>query len=214
MTKRLALCVEGRTEKEFVDHVLSPHLQQFSIYATATIVVTKFVADGANHTGGAVNLDRVVKDVRRLTSSFDHVSTLFDFYGFKGRIAGESADALEARIGAAVNRPNFMPYVQRYEFEALLFARPEAAEALFGADVRRAIAAVAERYDSPEDINDAPDTAPSHRLDALFLAYRNEKFRKADAGPLLALDVGLDAMRARCPRFNAWLARLEALAGT
>lgn len=214
MTKRLALCVEGRTEKEFVDALLSPHLQQLSIYVTATIIVTKTVIDGPNHTGGAVNFDRVVNDVRRLAASFDHVSTLLDFYGFKGRTRGESVDTLEKRIGAVVERSNFIPYVQRYEFEALLFARPEAAEPLFGTGVRHAIAAVADQFDNPEDINDAPETAPSRRLEAMFLEHRNEKFRKAYAGPLLALCIGLDAMRLRCPRFNAWLTRLEALGDT
>ena len=214
MTIRLALCVEGRTEKEFVDNILSPHLERFSIYATATIVVTKHVPDGKNHTGGAVSLDRVVNDVRRLTRHFDHVSTLFDLYGFKGRHAGESADALEARLGAAVNSRNFIPYIQRYEFEALLFARPAAAETLFGADLSQALAEIANRFANPEDINDAPETAPSRRLEALFLKHRNERFRKVVDGPLLALDIGLDAIRTRCPRFNIWLTRLESLADT
>jgi hypothetical protein len=151
---------------------------------------------------------------RRRTLTFDHVSTLFDFYGFSGRLAGESVDALESRLGTAVNHRKFIPYIQRYEFEALLFARPAAAEALFGVDISHAIANIADRFHTPEDINDAPETAPSRRLEALFLKHRNERFRKVVDGPLLALDIGLDAIRTRCPRFNAWLTRLESLAGT
>lgn len=35
-------------------------------------------------------------------------------------------------------------------------------------------------------------------------------YRKALHGPQIALRIGLAAIRARCPRFAAWLARLEA----
>jgi hypothetical protein len=71
MTVRLALSVEGRTEKEFVDNVLSSHLQQYFVYVEARTVRTKEVVDGPNHTGGAVNLDRVIREVRSLLPNFD-----------------------------------------------------------------------------------------------------------------------------------------------
>jgi len=37
-------------------------------------------------------------------------------------------------------------------------------------------------------------------------------YQKTIHGPLIALDIGLDAMRKACPHFNAWLQRLEQLA--
>ena len=212
MSVRLALSVEGRTEKEFVDGLLSHHLQERAIEVTAIIVTTKMVEDGPNHTGGAVSLDRASREVRRLLGSFDHVSTLYDFYGFRGRLAGEGVEALEERLGASVGSPRFSPYVQRYEFEALLFARPDGPGQAFWHDVQGAISEITARFGSPEDINDAPETAPSRRLDQLFLRHRGQGFRKALDGPLLAMDIGLPAIRRSCPRFNAWLARLEALA--
>lgn len=64
-----------------------------------------------------------------LSRSFDAVTSLVDFYGFRDDLSGDP-DALqerlfaeiENRIGREVNREKMLPYVQRYEFEALLFS--------------------------------------------------------------------------------------------
>lgn len=160
MSVRLAVSVEGRTEKEFVDNLLCQHLREKDVDVTAIIVTTKVIDDGPNHVGGSVNLNRASREVRRLLGSFDHVSTLYDFYGFRGRHAGESAEQLEARLGASVGSTRFLPYVQQYEFEALLFAQPDTTGQLFERKVYDAIAEVASRFASPEDINNHPETAP------------------------------------------------------
>ncbi|MCP4700532.1 MAG: DUF4276 family protein [Gammaproteobacteria bacterium] len=60
----------------------------------------------------------------------------------------------------------------------------------------------------PEQINDNPNTAPSKRIAALVPQYK-----KTLHGPLIAEDIGLDAMCRACPHFNHWFYRLEALAG-
>ncbi len=64
-----------------------------------------------------------------------------------------------------------------------------------------------------EQINDDPQTAPSKRLAAFFLDHLNQRYDKPFHvhGPLLALEVGLPAIRAACPRFDTWLSRLEQL---
>ena len=59
----------------------------------------------------------------------------------------------------------------------------------------------------PEDINDSPHTAPSKRILAAMPGYQ-----KTFHGPLIACDIGLDAMRAACPHFDHWLKVIEALA--
>ena len=58
----------------------------------------------------------------------------------------------------------------------------------------------------PEEINDRPETAPSKRIIKYFSSYQNPLH-----GCLVALDVGLDTMRARCPHFAQWLKKLEQL---
>ena len=36
---------------------------------------------------------------------------------------------------------------------------------------------------------------------------------KSTAGPIIAGQIGLGVIRAKCPHFNAWLGRLEGLSG-
>jgi Domain of unknown function (DUF4276) len=59
---------------------------------------------------------------------------------------------------------------------------------------------------NPENINDGPQTAPSKRIKAVWSGYQ-----KTFHGPLIACDIGLDAIRKSCPHFNQWLERLEKL---
>ena len=72
----------------------------------------------------------------------------------------------------------------------------------------RTLRHVRSRFSSPEDINDNWDTAPSRRI-----ARAMPRYRKVVHGPLVAGETGLDAIRRECRRFNAWMERLETLAG-
>jgi hypothetical protein len=103
-----------------------------------------------------------------------------------------------------------MPYVQRHEFEALLFSRPDAFDLEEGwtNEQRQELESIRSQFATPEDINDDPRTAPSKRLAQTFSSPR---YRKTLHGPLIAEQVGLDAMREACPGFAEWLSRLEAL---
>ena len=66
--------------------------------------------------------------------------------------------------------------------------------------------AITVEFDTPEDINDSPTTAPSKRIKRLIPSYR----KRLD-GPPLAAEIGLNGIRSECPRFDAWLHRLESL---
>jgi len=105
-----------------------------------------------------------------------------------------------------------IPYLQRHEFEALVLACLDELRALLGSPDDQGVAALQSSLGtaSPEDVNDGEETAPSKRL-ALHLPT----YRKVLYGPM-ALELaceqrGLAAIRARCPRFGAWVKRLEAL---
>ena len=68
------------------------------------------------------------------------------------------------------------------------------------------MAAIRGAFATPEHINNSPQTAPSKRILALVPHYK-----KTVDGPLIAEDIGLDAIRAQCPHFNNWIERLLAL---
>ena len=150
-----------------------------------------------------------------LYSNFDAVTSLVDFYGFRGK-GDWTVEELEQHLGQeiqnTVSRPwderRVIPYIQRHEFEGLLFSDVRVFSTLAYATVPvlAEFAAIRARFTSPEDINDNPNTAPSQRIKNVMPEYQ-----KVVAGPLIARETGLDKIRAECPRFAAWLARLESL---
>ncbi|MGP9820182.1 DUF4276 family protein [Salinarimonas sp. NSM] len=217
---RLAVHVEGQTEERFVKDVLAPHLEALGILPQPVLITTGRNADGSRARGGGVNLDRVRGQLRQLLAGFPdgHVTTFYDLYACGGRAAGESAEALEARIHEALGAPpNLIPYVQRHEFEALLLSAPDVLAAHFAQPgLVRTIGRALAPLGGPEDLNDGPATAPSKRLAdwTRDLAERYEPRTKLRHAPPICARIGLEPMRAACPRFDAWIARLERLAAT
>lgn len=61
----------------------------------------------------------------------------------------------------------------------------------------------------PEDINEGPQTAPSKRILRLCPQYN-----KPNDGVMIAIEIGLEKMRAACPHFDAWVGRLERIASS
>ena len=148
-----------------------------------------------------------------LRGSFHAVTSLVDFYGFAGK-ENRTVEALEQhlsneimkRAGGAKAKCVF-PYVQKYEFESLLFSDVEAFRvAKVSDDAIESLARIRKRFATPEDINDDPETAPSKQIERVAPRYK-----KRIHGPKVALRTGLARIRERCPRFHDWLSRLEEL---
>ena len=162
---------------------------------------------------GRVSVGRLASEMAYLYRSFDAVTSLVDFYGFRDK-RDRTAEELEALVRGEVqqkiggDRNRVLPYVQEHEFEGLLFSGVDAFSALVHAplesvDLLRNIRA---GFETPEDINDNEATAPSRRIREVFPHYR-----KPLHGPLIAMEIGLEAIRAECPRFNEWITSLESL---
>ena len=103
-------------------------------------------------------------------------------------------------------------YVQRHEFEGLLFSEVNAFRILLpdaAAKSLQALRDIRAQFPTPEDIDDGYDTAPSRRIQRAIPGYRKKTF-----GPLVAEDAGLEKIRAECPRFDGWVTRLESLGRT
>ena len=203
---RLAISVEGQTEEEFVSTVLVDHLRPKGVESRPILL---------GGTGGDVTVERLARDMARLYWSFDFVTSLVDFYGFRDK-GSATVDELEKIIDEKVNdnvrrswdQSRVFSYVQQHEFEGLLFSDVSAFAGLIdvpdgAVEVLREIRS---QFPTPEDINDNSDTAPSKRIVELIPRYQ-----KVVHGPVVAEEIGLEAIRAECPRFNAWVTRLEAL---
>ena len=167
---RLAVSVEGQTEEDFVNAVLAPHLRQSGVEPTP---IPLGRASGRSVGGGNVSIERLTGDMSTLYHSFDVVTSLVDFYGFHGK-GGRTIDELEQELNRQIqasvsgrwDQRKVIPYVQRHEFEGLLFSNVNAfAAAMLDTleqDIER-LAAIRSRFQTPEDINDNQDTAHRKR---------------------------------------------------
>lgn len=214
---RVYVLVEGQTEEAFVNELLMPHYAPIGIYLTPIIVSTS-----PGYKGGVVSYAKIRPQIEKLCKQDDKacVTTLFDLYALPGDFPGKSTLAyptagsghskaafLEAEMAKDIGRENLIPNLLVHEFEALLFTQIEAFEQWTNDDhILRPLRTVRQAT-APEDINEGPQTAPSKRILAAMPGYQ-----KTFHGPLIACDIGLDAMRAACPHFAAWLGMIEALA--
>lgn len=223
--KRVCVVCEGQTEEEFVLNVMAP-----AFYALGLNLVPEMIETSSGHKGGALRYDRVKRHLRNTLrqNSAPVVTTLFDLYrldsGFPGFDASKAhADlpqrlailkqSLHADVVAEVGcQPDrFIPYIQPYEFEALLFSdvsaltcvEPEWQKAIV------ALSAVRDATKSPEYINDRPETKPAAHLER---ALNNPGYRKRRHGPIVAQKIGLPKIEAECAFFAAWLTQIRALA--
>ncbi|MXZ08090.1 MAG: DUF4276 family protein [Gemmatimonadetes bacterium] len=224
---RLLIHVEGETEETFVNEILGPHL-----YACGyTAVSARLIGNPRqrDRRGGIKPWSTVRRDIlnhlKEDTSCL--VSTMVDYYGLPKSSSGawpgretadnvpfsEKANTVEnalltdicEQMGSAFNRNRFIPYLMMHEFEALLFSDCEAFSRSIGhPSIAREFQEIRDTFDSPEEIDDSPHTAPSKRVERLVPEYQKPLF-----GTLAALDIGLDKIRAECPHFRDWLARLE-----
>lgn len=207
---RLAISVEGQTEEAFVKDVLAAHLRPMEVESYPILLGR---ARGGGAGGGNVGVDRLVSDMVRLRRSFDAVTSLVDFYGFRGK-EDRTVEQLERHLAQEIrarmpDAAQTFPYVQKYEFEGLLFSDATAFRAI-GPEADGAVetlARIRRQFATPEDVNDDPCGAPSKRIARVVAGYR-----KRLHGPLVARAAGLAKIRAECSRFRAWLTRLEGLA--
>jgi hypothetical protein len=102
----------------------------------------------------------------------------------------------------APENPYFLPYIQKHEFEALLFSSNTGFENYFAQNSDRT-RRVLQGFDNPEEINDGPDTAPSKRLINLVPEYNKVLF-----GNILAIEIGLQTILTKCPKFRNWVETL------
>lgn len=201
---RIAISVEGQTENEFCKKVLTPYFRSHNIEISPIIVATSKDKCGRKHKGGCININRIKNEIEKLLPNYDYVTTFYDFYGFSDRPSVD-VDELEALIFRLFNDRKVIPYIQKYEFETLLFSKPEYFTEYFGND--KVTIKMQEMIDEKIDIeliNDSPHTAPHKRLEELF-RLEDEQYDKVFHGEGIAYDIGLNQIRENAKRFNKWI---------
>ncbi|MDR0664262.1 MAG: DUF4276 family protein [Helicobacteraceae bacterium] len=209
MHKRLAISVEGQTEQEFCEVVLKPYFQEKCIDIQPIVITTKRLNNGKKYRGGGnIGLQNVAKEVNRLLNSFDYVTTMYDYYGFK-ESAGRTVEQIEAEMRHHFNSQKFIPYIQKHEFETLLFSSPaicaeKIGESALAKDMQKVIDEFGDDIDS---INNSETGAPSKRICDLFSNY-GRRYNKIYYARVIAKDIGLDALRSSSNHFDEWIAEI------
>ncbi len=222
--RRIHVICEGLTEETFVNELLAPQFKYHNLY----LIPSQIGQPGKK--GGDVSYRKLSRDIRErlLGDGRSHCTTFFDYYGLPSDFPGKSeaagyADprakaeklcstlklALQNDIGENALR-RFVPYVQMYEFEGLLFSDPSHfATGIEMPSLIDGFTEIRNQFPTPEHINDDSHTAPSKRLVALF--PKQAPYEKPTLGTLAALEIGLPKIRQECPLFDDWLTQLENL---
>ncbi len=212
--KRVYIVVEGQTEQEFVNSVVAPYLNTLGIYSVTPVLIRT----SRSGRGGMVNYSHLENTVKMLlqSSSTDFIITTFiDFFRLPTNMPeydecssiadkDERIDRLEAAIDKAIDDRRFFAYIQKHEFEALLFSDNKGFEYYFTDECAKETGSIVSAYDSPEDINSSPSGAPSKRLLAIKPDYN-----KVLEGNLIALEIGINVMLEKCIRFARWIDTIE-----
>ena len=209
---RIYLIVEGRTERFFVNEILQPEL------VNCLLTPIELGKTGGNPSLQRIR-DHVLRQLKQDQSAY--CTTMMDLYALRDDIPGapmpsastghDKATRLQSKLFESIAAGNdhlriplrFIPYIQVYEFEALLFSDCAALTTTLNvnADAFSALSGLC-----PEDINDSPQTAPSKRILGVHPSYS-----KVIQGIGAAKAIGLSRMRERCPRFQQWISRIAQL---
>ena len=223
----LFIYVEGQEEELFVNRILRGYLRAFRVAVQKPKpAATSFRIGDDNDAditvGGVTNYAAIREDILNQFStgeirSGDALTTLIDLYalppnfpGFgeaiaQGLTGGKKAAHIEDAWKADIGIKNFFPYIQVHEFEALILTRPSALKEYYP-EHSIAIEQLSKDcapFHAPEDINEVKATSPSHRIRARVPTYQKiDGFRHLQ-------DIGLDELKAHCPRFKTWIEKCE-----
>jgi hypothetical protein len=221
---RLNITAEGQTEEQFVRKTLADHLGYFNISANVRCVLTS-KDRYRTYRGGLLNYDKAKKDIvtwlKEDGNADARFTTMFDLYALPSNFPEyeeskkindpyKRIEFLESSFKSDIKDPRFIPYLQLYEFESLLFTDPEALgiEYFEFDDAIKKLKEISDRTGNPELINDNPESAPSKRIIKLIPPY---EYNKPAIGAMTAGLIGINQLKKGCKHFNDWIAKLEAL---
>ena len=209
MKRGIYFIAEGATEVQFIENSLRLYFAEKNIYDIR-----------AFNMGGSNSYSRYHNDVSTFLKRENDiiVTSLIDFFRLQTDFPGYDAakklnggarqiEFIESKISEKINHPRFVPYIQLHEFEGLLFTDMKGFNQIPGCDAKSltALKLIVDGYANPELINDGYETAPSKRLKRIIAGYNKPLY-----GAYIALENGLASIINKCPRFKAWLIKLEA----
>ena len=181
------LC-EGKTELFFVKKILNPFF--YNSYKIHLL---------PHDLKGRVTTDKIIKEIKRAKTTI--ITTLVDYYGFVDA-HNRTIEELTSEIKQNFSSKYIVPYIQLHEIEALWFSDIDSIARKMNANFeqKQKLKRIIQSYPNPEDINNSKDTAPSKRLERIFLGYD-----KPIDGVSIAENIPIEVYMQKCPRFKIWI---------
>lgn len=214
---------EGQSDEQFIKRVVAPALRHLQIFLKPQTLKT---SKGAQ--GGAVSFDRFKINARNTLRQYPNavLTTFLDLYGLDTGFPNfemakklsdvyQRTEALESALHDAIVesvacRPDrFIPHIQPYEFEGLLFSDVEAlVQTEPGwSKYLDPLTAIRNEFQTPEHINNSYDTKPAKRLEQTL----RPSYKKTLHGPIAAEKITLATMEQECLHFKRWVDQLRNL---
>jgi hypothetical protein len=212
---RVYIIYEGETEELFVKKILQPYFELKNILVLVRKPKRGFSYEGLKNV--------IIKTLNEDKNAY--VTTLIDLYGMNNKYPGyeenkgnsnpfEKVKLIESAvfqdiINSALYNQKFIPHFQLHEFEAVLFTEPAIMQDWLSLDKtipKDTFQNIRNNYETPEHINDSPQTAPSKQILQIAPFYD-----KTSDSISIVQDTGLHKIRKNCPHFNHWIEKIEAL---
>jgi hypothetical protein len=226
-TKILNILCEGATEEKFAHKILAPYLKDYGIVVKHRSLTTN---KKKNAKGGMLSFNQVERDLRYWAkeisgnnSETHYFTTMFDYYSLPDDFpnyhqAHDIADrylsvkCLEDGMAESLSFcPNFIPYIQLHEFEALVFCGLDFLKNEYPGNARtidKLNDALVLVGNNPELVNDKRETAPSRRIISAVECGNKYHYNKPLSGVNVTMAVGIDQLKSRCVHFREWVERL------
>ena len=214
--KKVHILVEGQTEERFVNDILAKYFSSKEVYLNPIVSTTKRIKSGKKFRGGITSYKKIKQDILPLINDTSSilVTTMIDLYGLPSDFPGKAnapsqpdhlLSHLESAFESDINSKKFKAFFVKYEFEGLLFSNPdEIAKKLTNKKLLKELWKIRKSFETPEDINNNPSTAPSKRILRLFNDYD-----KVSDGAIIANRIGLPVLRKECKHFDKWITFIE-----
>ncbi|WP_373492714.1 DUF4276 family protein [Aquiflexum sp.] len=208
--RRLVFVVEGDCEIIFVNKFIIPYLYRlgFRNPMNAQTITTN---RKQHKKGGVTGYQLFRNELERTLSQGAIVTTLIDFFRLPTDFPGynQNSDRIreieESIIKDFGNNIDLIPYIQKHEFEALLFSNISGFKIVIDREEQlNEVKSIIESYSNPEDINNSLENAPSKRLMRIF------EYDKTFHSEMILESLGMEEILDKCPRFKEWVERIVA----